>query len=447
MRRNGYIIILLLAVGFFLRWVHLEKTAVFNADQENFAWKAVEIAREHKFTLIGMKAGEFPVFIGPLMYYVFALVYLVFGFDPVGINYFNLLMSLITMGSIFYVGAKVFNTSVGFLALWLYAFSYFFIAWDRNSWLPTLLPLISVWIFYTLLQIGKSSQTKWWIMLGILLAVSFQLHFSALLYWPIAGLLLMVNKKFATARNLLVGLGISFLGFLPVVIFDLRHDWLNLRGVWGLLAHAGSATAMFPRLGMMLRITTENFAHILSLPKNFGVFLILTVLLAGGRAFWLMLIWLLVPVGIFTVATFSVPEYYFALTYPIIVYVFAVTLYALSQFPYGKYVVYSLMPIFVFLQLDIFGRENVDKVMSMHYKKQVVEYVIEQSNGEMPKINYLADLSHNFGFDYLFYWKLGQKIESTTNPQFTIVVPWDFEKLPITKRFGAIGLIEHKSNR
>lgn len=445
----------LILTGMLLRWWKLEQTAFFDADQENFAFTAVRIIEEKRPVLIGIKAGEFPVFIGPLMYYVYAFFLWLFSMDPRGMVYFSFLVAVLTLASIFFLTRFLFGRMTAMLALLLYAFSMTFIDYDRRVWLPGLMILTSLWIFYTLFRVNNRS-VKWWLILGLLLSFGFQLHMTALFYWPIVTLALFMRRVKWKWRYCLVSALSSFIGFLPIAFFDLRHDFLNLKGWITLFQRTRESPTLFQfghRLLDLIRFNLENEVRIFSFPINYSVilvaalFLIIWIFLAfknkkESLKMRVALLWLIVPIIIFWPLQVHVPEYYLILNFPMLVIISA---HLLVQATRASKI--ALVSVLMFVLLFVgynFHLVSSQKFGGMYLpeKKQAVDWIIAKAEDRQFTVYYDASTGLNYGFDYLFYWRLGWVPQKAEKADYAIVIPWIRNETKLHQRFGNIGVIE-----
>lgn len=448
------LVFLIIISGLFLRYSKLEETAFFDADQENFAWTAVRLLEEKRPVLIGLKAGEFPVFIGPLMYYVYAFFFWLFSMDPAGLSYLSMIFSLLSIISIFFIGSKVFGKKVGLGSVFLYSFSFFFIDNDRRVWLPGPLILISLWVFYALWRLKKKEEAKWLIVLGVLLAFSFQLHITGLFFIPIIATAVLLKKTKLKTSSLICGFFTAFLGFLPVIIFDLRHGFINFKGWLVLVTKAGEGMNYFSRFLNLVRYNLENEVRIFSLPINSTTktvaglvfFFWLVQSLGKGsyqKKFRLAWLWIIVPLLIFLPLNIHVPEYYFILNFPILLIITSALIFKIYQrLKLARLITPIALITFLIANLNMTLGQEIDKAIFLHYKKQAVDYVIKEAENKDFSVFYDTDRGYNYGYDYLFYWRLGKIPEKSQNPDFIIVVPWNYKRLSLTQRFGGIGVIK-----
>ena len=443
-----------LVIGLFLRYFKLEETVFFDADQENFAWTAVRLLEEKRPVLIGLKAGEFPVFIGPLMYYVYALFFQLFSMDPAGLSYLSMIFAFLSIVSIFFISSRVFGNKAGLLSVFLYSFSFFFIDNDRRVWLPGPMIILSLWLFYFLWRVNNREQKKWLIILGMIFFLGFQLHITALFFFLIAIIGVLVKRIKVGWSSAVLGLGTAFLGIIPVIIFDLRHGFINFKGWQTLFVRAGEKVNYFSRFLNLVRYNLENEVRIFSLPINLttktvaGLIFLYWVVQSlrkgkNQKSLRLAWLWIIVPFLVFLPVNLHIPEYYLILTFPILLIVTSTLIINLSQ---RLKLVRLIAPIalltFLVVNLRMTLGQEIDKAIFLHYKKQAVDYVIKEAESKDFSVFYEMDRGYNYGYDYLFYWKLGKIPEKSQEPDFIIVVPWNYKGLSLTERFGGVGVIK-----
>ena len=223
----------------FLRMWRLGDFAMFLADQGRDAVIIRRIATLEHFPLIGPPSSIGQVYLGPFFYYLMSPFLYLSAFNPVGLAFGVSLLSILGLIAGYFIIKSIVKEKVALIFLILSTFSYGLISSARFSWNPNLLP---VFAFFTLFFLYKSLQTKKWlfsILYGMFFAFSFQLHhLAAFLAVPIAaGYLyqLWCDKK---KGELFIAILIAMGGFLivssPLIIFDLKHGFLNTKNLYSL---------------------------------------------------------------------------------------------------------------------------------------------------------------------------------------------------------------------
>ncbi len=123
-RKELIILLIILAIGFFLRAYNLHDNFFFGYDQARDAKRIYDMAVFHKLKLVGPETDIPGIFNGPLLYYFLLPFYLIGHFNP---NFGVLAMILLNLTgsvSLFYIGKYLFNSKVGLAAAFLWAVSY-----------------------------------------------------------------------------------------------------------------------------------------------------------------------------------------------------------------------------------------------------------------------------------------------------------------------------------
>jgi hypothetical protein len=164
---------------------------------------------------------------GALFNYSLIPLLLISNYDPVIITVFFTLLNILTGLVIYFVAKKMFNTPIATISCALFLFNDLMIYHSLFIWAYNLLPLIGILVLYfSWRYIHKNSNPDIFIV-GLLSGIGVSLQF---LFAPIALLVFIINflkskKKLFT--TLLFGLG-TILANLPMLIFDLRHNFYNL---------------------------------------------------------------------------------------------------------------------------------------------------------------------------------------------------------------------------
>lgn len=211
--------------------------ATFLGDQGRDAIVVKRIVTLEHFPAIGPTSSIGQVFLGPFYYYLIAPFLLLFNYNPGGLAIGVAFLSII--GLIFsYIGIrKISNKKTADFFLILATFSYVIVDLSRFSWNPNLLPLfsfITLYFFYLLL---KHQKTLHAILFGAFLSFSIQLHYLA--YLSIIPIFIIIlsfitkerQKNLALLKKLLISAAAFLFFYSPLIIFDLKHDFLNSKNL------------------------------------------------------------------------------------------------------------------------------------------------------------------------------------------------------------------------
>ena len=229
-KKNGLPLLLLLIVllGFSLRFWHLSEYLYFNLDEERDLFIIRKILIDHHPTLIG---GSVPggIYLGPGYFYITSIFAFISHMNPVGLGAVAATLGTLSVVLIFIVGKKLFGVKTGLLSALFYSTSFLVVVYNKIYWPLVYAPIVTLLTYFCLTKIIIDKKISWMLVLSAVLIIGIQSDpatFSLILLSLIAFLIYKVplkNKYFFGAVALFI------FSHLPLVIFDLRHDFLNTR--------------------------------------------------------------------------------------------------------------------------------------------------------------------------------------------------------------------------
>lgn len=239
---------LLTVIFWFTRLWRFEELMTFHMDQALFLREIREMVDEQKLRLVGPPVISKIVlgrwfFIGPAFYYLLTPLAFLADWDAVSMT--RILISvwwLAGLAAFWWLGKK-FGWLAGLAVYGVVAAHPFLIDYGRLMWNPNFLPLIGIGFFWVLGRLLDKEKLWKWLGLGFIFGLGINFHYSAatwliflipVLVWGIFRKKLRYFK--IGALFILIG---AIIGDLPLVIFDLRHDFYNLRTLWFFLEHGG----------------------------------------------------------------------------------------------------------------------------------------------------------------------------------------------------------------
>lgn len=259
-------ILFIILAGLFLRLYRISDFYMFLGDQGRDAVIVRRIILLQKFPLIGPPSSIGEVFLGPFYYYVVAPFLWLFQSNPVGLAIGVALLSAAASILIYYMVKKIVSKDVAIILSILIACSALFVDIGRFSWNPNLLPyfaFITLSLFFLALH-GKK-KVLFSLLFGIFFGLSFQLHhLAALLAVPIGIYYLLFLLRKRNLKSIQVPL-LSIVGFVltlaPFVLFEIRHNFLNIRNLISLFTRQNIVSSG-PLANRLSDITTAviNFA-------------------------------------------------------------------------------------------------------------------------------------------------------------------------------------------
>ncbi|OGK62045.1 hypothetical protein A2334_04200 [Candidatus Roizmanbacteria bacterium RIFOXYB2_FULL_38_10] len=228
--------VFIILCAIFLRLWRVGEFAMFLADQGRDAIIIKRIVTLQHLPLIGPPSSIGQVYLGPFFYYLMAPFLLLFAFNPAGLAYGVSFISIVGLVLGYFIIRKILDKKIALIFLILTSFSSQLLWLARFSWNPNLLPIFSFFTLYFFYKSLKTEKYYYSIAYGAFFALSFQLHhLAAFLAVPIgivtAIFLFRENKKTKQLLSVLI----AFIAFLcvtsPLILFDLKHDFLNTKNL------------------------------------------------------------------------------------------------------------------------------------------------------------------------------------------------------------------------
>jgi len=223
-------------LGGFLRLYRMPETLMFQGDQGRDAIVVKNMIKHGDYTLIGPVTSVGNMYLGPFYYY-FMLPFLLISYpDPIGPAYGVALMGILTIGLIYVVGREMFGTRAGLMAAFGLSTMAVVVTHSRFSWNPNLAPFFSLLAVWGVYRYVKNKDLKWLLLASGAASTLAQLHYLALLLFPPLFVYLIWGwyKNKTPAKTFIIHSAVALINFLlafiPLMIFDLRHNHLISQG-------------------------------------------------------------------------------------------------------------------------------------------------------------------------------------------------------------------------
>jgi len=221
-------ILLILAVGIFLRTYHFSDWLHFELDQSRDAI-VINLAIEEgaaNLPLLGPKAAGSFLRLGPIFYYYNYLSALVFGNTPAGIAAITLIFGILALAVFYPLARRYFEREVALGLFAVFAVSLFMVLYSRFSWNPNPLPLFVILFFYALLRAVDREEEKkgrWLVVAAFALASATQMHFLAFTALPVIGLVFILFKRpKIKIRYWAAALALFLFFYSPAILNDIK---------------------------------------------------------------------------------------------------------------------------------------------------------------------------------------------------------------------------------
>ncbi len=453
MRRKLELIFLLTLIltAIFFRAYNLEKRLPFAWDQERDAEMAWQIIKTGKPTLIGPRViSDDAFYLGPLWYYLITPFYFLFGMDPIAAGVLMILLGVLTSLTVYFVTKHLLGIreAITVSLIWVSL-------GDIVAWNPVLIPFATALLLFFLVKI-VDGEYKFIPFSLLLIGLAMQLHFQAVFFLiPFILAIFFCIKKFNKFpfKSLSIGTALFLLTFLPIIIFDLRHEFLNAKGVLKLFFNSNENSN--PHFISRFVLLWEKFLQtcVFFIPR---IYEINTKLIVGSIVFLfsvrgilvsklsdqkknLILSIILFPPLLYPLYKGEISEYYFSLVSVPLLIGFSNGLFKIRLFNLNYFLIFSIM-LWVFigrLSLILTKEDN----QSLYYKKEAVKYIVNQKIDPIFNVSYSVPLNSDVGFKYLFRFYGREPQNIPAGHLWTIVIPPDGENVPPLVSSGGVGVI------
>jgi len=447
-RKQQIILAAIIVISIFFRSYNLEGLYSFGWDQERDAQMAWQILNEGKLTLIGpSSASEGGFFLGPLWYYLLLPFYFIAGLDPIAGGYFTIFWGTLTTVAIYFIFKKLLGQREGVVASLVWAMQT-----DRSPWNPVLIPLFTLLCIYLASEVlkGKKKYIPW---IFLVTALALQSHFQAifLLLVALTAIYFYKTKRKLPTKELSLGVFLALLTLLPLIVFDLRHDFLNLRAFLHLMStpqHGASGNMLSSILTAYFKLIS-SLSWLLPIKSSLSGIVVLLVSVLGifkSRLNHPLKIILLssiaVPPLLFSFYQGSLSEYYFLISFMPVLMGLSIVTGKLSTYSFfGKVAVAAWLALIFISNFNWIT--NTKNVTNLGNKKQAVSYIVNQTIDPVFNVSYSSSSAYHgdAGFRYLFKFYGREPENSPRGHLWTIVIPPDKEDVEPLATFGAIGVI------
>lgn len=243
MKKKVIDIILLLLIfdfGLFFRIYRINEFATFLGDQGRDAIIVKRIISFEHLPAIGapmsIATNVGNLYLGPFYYYLLTPFQFILRNNPLSQALAVAMINSFSILAVFFMVKKFFGRAAALLTAFLIAFSQINISLSRFSWNPNTLPFFSFISLYFFLMIIKKKKRLDYILFGLSLALSLQLHY---MYLPLIAVYILIIGYLCVKKVFhlddIKKFVYSFASFLlissPLLVFDLRHEYLNLRAL------------------------------------------------------------------------------------------------------------------------------------------------------------------------------------------------------------------------
>lgn len=232
--KNWLFCVLLAIVSIALHFYKLKDWFFFNVDEDWFLFIVRKLVVFKQPLLVGweMPGGLLTT---PVMYYLGAILMFIGNNNPLILAINAAIISVVTTVLIYILGKKLFSPRVALIASIIFCLSYLVNIYGRVTLSLYLGPLLSLITYYALYKIKSGSRLIWLIMLSFVFI--FATQEGSLISLIILGIsFLYTYRQNLNRKHLLIAITLFAISFIPLITFDLRHDFLAGKRVLNFLS-------------------------------------------------------------------------------------------------------------------------------------------------------------------------------------------------------------------
>ncbi len=239
-RMETAVIVLLLVISLGLRLYKIDQYMTFLGDEGRDALIIKKTLTTGDIPLIGPPTSVGGMYLGPLYYYMMAVPMAVSWLNPIAAAVMVAFIGTASVGLVYLLAREWFGKVAALLAAILYSLSPINIIYSRSSWNPNPAPFFALILIWA---INRYHQTKkgWWLLIqGGAMAFLVQMHYLALILLGIVWILWgfeswWLRKDWKKLKQFwrwcLGGIGVFAVLMSPLLVFDIRHDWMNFKAL------------------------------------------------------------------------------------------------------------------------------------------------------------------------------------------------------------------------
>ena len=167
----------------------------------------------------------------PMIGYIIKLFTNIFGINEFAVRLPSVIIFIITSWIFFLCIKKLFNEKIAFIGAILVNILPVFSLLGAVVTIPDS-PLSLFWMlsFYLFINIIETKDKKYWYMLGVTVGLALLSKYTAVMIYPSIFLFLLFSKEhkfWFTKKELYLSMLISFILFLPVIVWNIQNNWAS----------------------------------------------------------------------------------------------------------------------------------------------------------------------------------------------------------------------------
>lgn len=218
--KKGIFWIVLLSAA--IRLYKIDGYAEFLGDQGRDVVIVSNFIKNGDLMFIGPQTSIGNMYLGPWYYYFIAPSLLIANFNPIGPAIFVSLLAVFTTYLIYKFVSGWLSPGAGIVSALIFSISPVIVKYTSFSWNPNVMPLFSLLFIWFLMK-------KRYILASLCFIMVLNIHYlGLLLLFPAAAILVFSRPS---KKTLFLSLVIILLGFLPLMVFDIKHKGQNINSI------------------------------------------------------------------------------------------------------------------------------------------------------------------------------------------------------------------------
>jgi hypothetical protein len=411
---------LLCTYALIIRYIFIQPNVVaFLFDHGKDSLAVIDMIKTGTPKLIGPWTSIPGVFFGPAWYYLLAPGFLLTNGQPMSGVYTLILLSVL--------GVVLAYKYLGKVEAVLVAASLPWIGLSSSAWNPYPIAYTMMLVLIGITKVVERKKLTWQISCLIGLSASLGFHFSTayaifylftlpiiLIYWH------QVKKIQLPLKSLLAGIFAFFLPFIPQLIFELRHNFLEFRSAITYLttptvnrASVSPVSLFLQMFGEMRNTLIPNFGFSWLEPLN-----LIFSLAVFGSIIWVFVVKRKLPIIWFELFVLTVipllglSRTHFNIWYLtplLVIYIMIIghTLKYLPQYVSNIYLGIMLVSSVIY-GLSMYQSYRPSLLTRRDFlptKERIINYIYQESKGEPFAVYHYLPEIYDFGYQYLYFAK------------------------------------------
>jgi len=446
--KTKLILFSLLVIGLFLRLFKFQELFHFTMDEALVAFRGLGLFKYNRPFLIG-GISPLQVHLPPYFYYLASVFLAIFKFNPAGWGIWAALIGILTIISLYFLVKKISNQKTALITSTLYTFSFTTIFFDRRFWPLSFNPLLTILSLFLLTRLNKKS-FKYYLLLFLTLTFAFTADPSNIPLILTSITFIVLNIKKLNSKFLNISSAIASAVFItPLLLFDLRHNWENIKGVNRLFNNISVHQFSFQKLIDAILLIPRTLTRFWYSPQTNLVELhsyciphanarqqnlpMILVILAIAAIVWFvktskkpiektinkLFFFYLFGITLFGALGFSIFDHYLSGLLPIFAFI---TAKFLSKLPKSI----TLIAISIFLITNLYQFSQASNPYGLKHKQDLIFWANQELRGQDFALDSISKCHRENGLRYLFELTDNPPKQSFMDPNFF----WLYQQFP-----------------